>query len=356
VTAEQLRAAFDAPAPFTIGLEEEVLLCDPGTLDLAPVAREVVERACDPRIKLELPAAQVELMTRPHPTVDDAIAELADARRTLAAAADGLAVPIAAAAHPTADPEGVLNTGARYDEIGAEYASIARRQLVGSLQVHVAVGGADRTLAVYNGLRPLLPLLAALAACAPFHGGRDTGLASVRPAICDLLPRQGVPPAIPDWDWFARELAWGAAAGRVPEPRLWWWELRPHPAYGTLELRVPDTQPTMAMAAAVAGVAHALVRRLAEREDAGEPPPAWRIEENRWSALRHGVEGEMADLTTGARRPTRELLHALISDVEAHAPHGLDDAHALAERNGAMQLREQGLDGATRWLSERFLG
>jgi carboxylate-amine ligase len=359
-SSDQLRAAFDAPAPLTVGLEEEVFLCDPATLDLAPVAREVVERAAgDPRIKLELPAAQVELMTSPHPTVAGAVAELADARRALAQAADGLARPIAAAAHPTADPEGSLNTGERYDEIAGEHASVARRQLVGSLQVHVAVGGADRTLAVYNALRGHLPLLAALAAAAPFHGGRDSGLASVRPTICDLLPRQGVPPVIPSWEHFAGELAWGAAAGAVPEPRRWWWELRPHVAYGTLELRVPDTQPTIASAAAVAATAYALVCHLAGRFDEGEPLPShgrWRIEENRWSALRHGVEGEMADLDTGERRPTREWLHGLLDAIEPHAAGGLDGARGLVESNAALQLRQVGLGGATGWLAERFLG
>ena len=351
-TADQLRAAFDAPAPLTVGLEEEVFLCDPETLDLAPVGREVVGRAGgDPRIKLELPAAQVELMTQPHATVAGAVGELADARRVLAAAAEGLARPIAAAVHPTAAAESVLNTGERYDGIAAEYASIARRQLVGSLQVHVAVGGADRTLTVYNALRGHLPLLAALAAAAPFHEGRDSGLASVRPPICDLLPRQGIPPPIPSWEWFAAELAWG-----VPEPRHWWWELRPHVAYGTLELRVPDTQPTIAMAAAVAAVAHALVERLAEDGPGGQPVPTWRIEENRWSALRHGVEGEMADLATGERHPTREWLNRLLSDLEPYAPGGLAAAHALVERNAAIQLREQGPERAVLWLADSFLG
>ena len=351
-TAEQLRAAFDAPAPLTVGLEEEVFLCDPETLDLAPVAEQVVARAGgDGRIKLELPAAQVELMTRPHESVADAVAELAQARRALVAAADGLARPIAAPVHPTAEIHGVLNSGPRYDGIAAEYEDMARRQLVGSLQVHVAVGDADRTLAVYNALREHLPLLAALAASGPFHGGRDTGLATVRPTICDLLPRQGVPPAIPDWEWFAAELAWG-----VPEPRQWWWELRPHVAYGTLELRVPDTQPTLEMAEAVATTAHALVRHLAETAGGSVAVPTWRIEENRWSAARHGVEGTMADVWTGERRPTRQLLHGLLDAVEPQAADGLDGARALVERNGAVLLRERGLEHAALWLAESFLG
>ena len=147
---------------------------------------------------------------------------------------------------------------------------MARRQLVCALQVHVAVGGADRTLAVYNALREHLPELAALAANAPFHAGADTGLASIRPKISEGLPRQGIPPAFASWDELAAELRWGTTAGALPELALWWWELRPHLSHGTLELRVPDAQTTVAEAAAVAAVAHALVVRLAERHDAGE--------------------------------------------------------------------------------------
>ena len=208
--------------------------------------------------------------------------------------------------HPFAAVLGELNAGERYDLTRDEYGDIARSQLVCALQVHVAVGGADAALAVYNGLRPWLPLLAALAANAPFHGGRDTGMASVRPKIGEQLPRQGIPPAIASWDALADALRWGAASGAVPEPRRWWWELRPHPAYGTLEVRVPDAQATVEDAAAVAAVVHALVAWLRERALAGEPlasPDTWRLEENRWRAARWGMDAELADLGDRRRHP-----------------------------------------------------
>ena len=355
-----LRSAFEAVRPLTVGLEEEVLLLDPGTLAPAPVAPAVLERAAgDPRIKLELPAAQVELLTRPHATVEDAIAELAGARAVLAQAAAGLALPAAGAVHPTAPGEQPLNAGARYSAIGERYGVVARRQLVGALQVHVAVGGADRTLAVYNALRSFLPELAALAAAAPFHEGRDTGLASIRPIICTQLPRQGVPPAFAAWDAFEAELRWGAAAGTVEEPRQWWWELRPHVAHGTLELRVPDTQPTLDAARGVAGLAHALVAWLAARHDAGEAlpvAPSWRIAENRWWALRGGVEGELADLDTGEVRSTRARLTALADRLELETGQALDHTRALIERNAAMALREAGPERAAAWLTEVYSG
>jgi carboxylate-amine ligase len=357
---QALRAAFDAPAPLTVGLEEEVLLLDPDTFALAPVALEVVRRAgSDPRIKLELPAAQVELLTRPHARVEGALDELAGGRQALLDACRDLARPAAGAVHPNAPAEVQLNAGERYSAIEDTYGLVARRQLVGALQVHVALGDADRTLAVYNALRGLLPEIAALAAAAPFHEDRDTGLASIRPLIGGQLPRQGVPPAIESWAAFAADLAWGRAAGTVAEPRRWWWELRPHVVHGTLELRVPDVQPTLDDAEGVVAFAHGLVRWLAARHDDGEDlgsPPTWRIAENRWSALRHGVEGDLADLVTGRREPTRARLLHLIAELEAAFGQPLDRSRNLVERNAAMWLRGVGLRRAAPCLADAFPG
>ncbi len=325
LSAADLRQAFDAPAPLTLGLEEELMLLDRETLDLLPRAAEVIGAAADDRFKLELPAAQLELTLPPAPTVPAAIAELAVARRDLAAAAEPVGRLAAAGTHPFASVVGELNPGDRYAMTEDEYGEIARRQLVCALQVHVAIGGADRSLAVYNGLRPWLPVIAALAANAPFHGGRDTGLASIRPKIAEQLPRQGMPPAIASWESFAEALAWGAASGAVPEPRRWWWELRPHPAFGTLEVRVPDAQATVDDAAAVVALVHALAGHLAERHDAGAPletADTWRLEENRWSAARWGMDAELADLKTGARTPVRELLAGARRPSSSPRPRG----------------------------------
>lgn len=366
-SAAELRATFDAVEPFTVGIEEEVMLLDPCTLDLAPRVEDVLTQLDgDTRFSRELPASQVEIATAPSARAADALAQLADARGELIAACDGLALPAAAGVHPFAALSGVLNEGGRYALIQDAYGPVARRQLVGSLQVHVAVGGAERTLAVHDALRSYLPELAALAANGAFHGGRDSGLASARPLVSGLLPRQGVPPALGDLEHLAAELAWGARAGMVPEPRLWWWELRPHPRYGTLELRVPDAQTTLAEAAGVIVVAQALVAWLAERHDAGERlpvAPAWRIEENRFAALRHGLDGELADLETGERVPVRERLAALLDALAPVADRLgagalLPQARALAERNGAIRQREaaagRGVRGLTAWLAERY--
>ena len=340
--ADAMRARFDDVAPLTVGLEEEAMLVDPGSLDLLPRAKDVVERAADGRFKPELPAAQLEIVLPPSATVGGSIAALGIARRDLSAAADGIGLLLAAGAHPFAAPVGRLSEGERYRAIEREYGDVARMQLVCALQVHVAVGGHERTLAVYNALRSHLPELAALAANAPFYAGRDTGLASVRPQIANLLPRQGVPPAFASWDEYADALR----TGGFP-PGHWWWELRPRPALGTLELRVPDAQSTLADAAAVAAVAQTLVAWLAARHDAGElpePAPTWRIEEHRWAACRHGLDAVFGDLATGARTPVRELL---ANRIEALAPTAarlgcaeeLGEARRLLRANGAERQR-----------------
>jgi carboxylate-amine ligase len=359
-TAAQLRAAFDAPAPLTIGLEEELMLLDGETLDLLPRACDVLAGVeDDERFKPELPAAQLEIVTPPCASVGAAIAALAQARADLAAAARGTGRLAAAGLHPFAGARGVLNRGERYDLTAEEYGDIARRQLVCAFQVHVAVGGADRSLAVYNALRSYLPELAALAANAPYYADEDTGLASMRPKISELLPRQGVPPAFASWDAFASALAWGAASGTVPEPRRWWWELRPHPAYGTLEVRVPDSQARVADARGVAAVVHALIGWLAARFDAGEVlpvAPSWQIAENRWSACRDGVEGTLADLDTGERAPTRERLLWLLDTIAPWGEAaGLAAARDLTACNGAMRQRASGGPrSAAAWLADAY--
>ena len=364
--ANAMRVRFDAVSPLTVGVEEEAMLVDPDSLDLLPRAPEVVERAGHPRFKLELPASQVEIVLPPTTTVGGSIAALRAARRDLAAAAQGIGVMIAAGAHPFAAPLGRLNDGERHREIANAFGDVARLQLVCALQVHVAVGGHERSLAVYNALRSHLPELAALAANAPFYAGRDTGLASVRPKLSELLPRQGVPPALRSWDDYADALEWGARATEL-DAGQWWWELRPRPLLGTLELRVPDAQATVEDAAAIVALAHSLVAWLAARHDAGEPlatADIWRLEENRWSAARWGMDAELADLSTGARTPARECLASLLSELTPVAAGlgceaELASAAALGERNGAARQREIAAGGGLRavvvWLADAYL-
>ena len=324
------------------------MLLDAETLDLAPHAAEAID-GLDGRFKLEMPAAQLEIVTAPHPTVAAAAEELARSRADLAAAVEGRFRLAGAGAHPFAAGTGPLNPGPRYEAIEAEYASVAHRQLVFGLHVHVAIRGADRALAVYNALRSYLPELAALAANAPFYEGRDSGLASVRSRISGLLPRQGVPPALESFEAYAEALRWCG----FDDPRQWWWELRLHPVFGTVEVRVPDAQRTVAETAAIAEVVYALATHLADHHDAGEAllvADSWRIDQNRWSACRHGLDGELIDLVTGDRRPARDRVAALIERLGVAMPAG-DGAARQREVAG-----ERGIHGLVAWLADGFVG
>ncbi|MDP1846282.1 MAG: YbdK family carboxylate-amine ligase [Solirubrobacteraceae bacterium] len=367
--APSLRDAFDAPRAPTIGIEEELMLLHPSTLDLVPRGEQVLSAlAGDTRFKPELIAAQIETVTPPRRTVADAAKVLRCARRDLLAALDGRALAAGAGVHPFTAAFGELHGAARYHELATEFASIARRQLVFGLHVHVALGDADRAVAVHDALRSYLPELAGLAANAPFHERRDSGLASVRPTISAMLPRQGVPPALGSWDAFERALSWGEDAGILPARRRWWWELRLHPTFGTIEVRVGDTQTTVDETAAYAAVVHCLVMWLAERATAGEAlpvAPTWRIAENRWWAARHGLDASFADLVTGEREPLRARLGRLFDDLAPVATRlgceaELEQARALAAGpGGAARQRaaaeRDGLEGLVAWLAGRFL-
>jgi carboxylate-amine ligase len=360
---DALTEAFRHDRAATVGLEEELMLLDPETLDLAPCAPALLAMlGGDERFKAELPAAQLEIVGRPSASVPAAAAELLQARIDLTRAAAGLALPAGAGVHPFASGLGEVSPGERYERILGEYGGVVRRQLVFGLHVHVALGGPDRALAVYNALREHLPALAALAGASPFYEGRDTGLASVRPKLSELLPRQGIPPAFADWEAFGRALRWGREVNVFADAR-WWWEARLHPVHGTIEVRVPDTQATVGETAAVAAVVHALVARLAERHDARElPEPAetWQIAENRWSACRHGVAGRWVEPRSGTTLSMRAHLHALLDELEPAAERlgcGAELARARGRVDDAAveSARSTGPRPLAESLVERFL-
>ena len=307
------------------------MLLDPETLDLLPACGEALERIGDPRFRPELPAAQLELVTPVLPHADALAVALLDARCTAVERLDGFARLAGAGVHPFAAPEGASSAGARYAALSERYQWAARRAMTCGLHVHVAVPGGDRALAVHDALRAHLPELAALAGNAPFHEGRDTGLHSVRPKLCEGLPRQGIPPALGSWAAYRELLAWGAAGDAFPAAELWW-EVRLHPEHGTVEVRVCDQPATAGASAALAAVVQALCAWLSARHDAGElgaPAPTVRIQENRWRALRHGLDGAFLDLRTGSPEPARERVETLLCTLEPVAA-GLGSGGAFA--------------------------
>jgi len=369
LTVEAIRRAFEHPQPFTLGLEEELMVVDPGTLDLVPSADEALELVPgDVRFAKELRAAQLEIVTPVCMTAADACRELSAARRDLCDALDGRLRLLASGMHPFSTNYGAITHGERYAQIADEYAWAAKRSLVCGLHIHVALAGAERSLAVYNALRSYLPELAALGANSPFFEGREADMASVRPKFNEVYPRSGIPPAFERWEEFVDYLAWGRAGGLFPDASHLWWEMRPHPVHGTLEIRVLDAQTRVEDSAAIAAVVQALVAMLAARYDVGEPlprHPSHRIAENAWRAYRYGVHGWLVDLDDGARIPTRDRLGGLLEELEPYAApfaaaEQIEEARILLAGNGADRQRYVFARGGSvelaRWLADETEG
>lgn len=366
ITGESLAERFAAVDRPTFGLEEEIMVLHPETLDLLPRGKKLLD-GLDGRFKPELPASQVEIATRPHTNFDELAEELAGCRRLLAAHVGDRARPAAAGVHPFSARMGLLNESERYDRMLARYGDVLRQQLVCGLHLHVGLGGPDRSQAVYNALRSYLPDLAALASNAAIYDGRDTTLASIRPLISGMLPRMGVPPALESWDDYAAHLNWGLERGLMGRPAEWWWELRLHGGLGTLEIRVPDAQTACGDAVAVGVVAVGLAVWLGDRHDAGDLPPvvpSLRINENRSSALHGGLNSTLIDFDTGACVPAAERLDTLMDSIAPAVRSIGGDAHLCRARElllegGAKRqrriFREAGALALTEWMAEQFL-
>ncbi len=348
LTEDGWRSLLDARSDHTLGVEEELMLLDAATLDLLPAAPRAIEAYGDlSRVRGDLPAAQVEIVTPVCDSIAAAAAALRGTRRELQAVLAPWARLAGAGTHAFAVPRGPLSDQPRYRRLANEYRWVLDQQLVFGLHVHVGVQGADRALAVCNALRSYLPELAALAGNAPLHAGRDTGLASLRPKLAEMLPRQGIPPAFASLADFAGLLAWGEAGGVFPALGDVWWEVRLHSAFGTVEVRVPDTQTTPEESAGVVALTAGVAAWLVERYDRGERLPVHdsaRIAENRWRALRHGLRGELLDLDTGEPRPARTVVLDLIDAVAPAAGRlggsaELEHARTLARENGAERQR-----------------
>jgi glutamate---cysteine ligase / carboxylate-amine ligase len=363
LTAEALEAAFERTTSFTVGVEEELMLVDPDCYDLAPAIDEVLPLVeGDPRFTSELRSSQLEIVTPVCTSAAEACGELAAARRLLM----GLLVHryrlLSAGTHPTSSEWGAVTERDRYRQIADEYTWAALRSLACGLHVHVAVPGADRALAVFNALRGLVPELAALGANSPFFEGRDTGMSSIRPKLNELFPRSGVPPALGSWAELADYLDWARTGGLFPDATHLWWELRPHPEHGTIELRAVDSQTRVEDAGGIVALYQALAAWLADRFDAGEElpaPPTPRVVENSWRAYRYGVRGWLVDLETGQAEPTRDRLARLLDEVEPYAERlgsraQLDAVRTLLAGNGADRQRyveeREGLEGVPGYL------
>ncbi|HEV2060952.1 MAG TPA: YbdK family carboxylate-amine ligase [Solirubrobacteraceae bacterium] len=311
------QAHFGEEQPFSLGLEEELIVVDRATGRLLNAGQHVVEQLGDLKrgnVKNELHRSQIELVTGVCSTVAEAVADLRELRS--AVLATGLGV-VASATHPMArEGDAEITDQARYRHIH-QLLGDAVATPVSALHIHVGMPDAATAIRVFNGLRRYLPLLEALGANSPFRHGRDTGLASSRELTLRSWPRSGVPRAMADFEDFT---AWARRLSRVaevPDYTFLWWKLRPHPRLGTVEVRALDTQLSSQHTGALAALVHALARHEAEA-DPVEGPPIEILDEAAFRAGRAGVDATLPD-DEGRLRPVAQLLERTVARVRPAA-------------------------------------
>lgn len=350
------RERFEASTDLTVGLEEEYQILDPTSLALTnrfEDLAEAAEPALRERLAGELIASEVEFRTGRHETLGDAARELAEGRLATIALADrlGLALGISGV-HPFSpwQEQRIIDTP-HYRRVEAELGYIAWTNNSWSIHVHAGVRGADRAVAVSTAMRSVLPELLALSANSALFAGRPTRLHSTRTQVfTKSFPRCGIPDAFASWDAYADHVRLLERTGSIVESTQIWWSVRPHPTFGTVEVRICDGQTEMTEAFAVAALALACIAGFMADHDAGRPLPAHErglIEENLWRAERHGLAGELIDLERGTTRPAAGAIRELLA-WSAPARQGLNIepfiAHVeamLADGNGAMRQLER---------------
>jgi glutamate---cysteine ligase / carboxylate-amine ligase len=306
--------AFGSSSPFSVGAEEEIMILDAESLE--PVgAVEVFMRESEGldlpgTLKTELHASVVELNTGICASAEEAGAALAELRAVADAIARRNGLRIAAAgSHPVASPEELpVVQEPRYLEMVSYVGPSARRQGVSGLHVHVGVESAEACWHAVEGVLPWLPLLLALSVNSPYLGGIETGLLSNRAAILAELPRSGAPPAFrsyADWErWVERLVRLGVTADYT---RIWW-DVRPHPRFGTVEVRMPDQPTELARTMAFIWLVRALVQAVvAEPRPSYDPGRRGDYQQNRWAALRFGMDAELISPDGERALPARGL-------------------------------------------------
>ncbi len=361
---------FGTSTPYSLGIEEEFQILDGETLGLVSGIESILgvfegDKQAD-RVKPELLQSVVEVSTRIARTVPEAVEDLADLRSRLRQAAEEHDASIASAGtHPFARyRRQEITERPRYVRIARRLRWLAERQVIFGLHIHVGIGSADKAMACANGMRRLLPALLALSANSPFWQGRATGLASNRIKVNESLPRAGMPPV---FDSFAEFEVWvdtGVRTGCFPDYTHLWWDMRPHPRLGTLEIRICDAQTRLDSVASVTALVQSLVATIGSDFDCGAvaaPGPDVVIEENRWRATRDGLDAMLIDFDGGGERPARDMILELVDRcLPAAEVLGCVDELEGVERivrhgNGADEQRrvfeETGsLYNVTRWL------
>jgi carboxylate-amine ligase len=310
---------------FTVGIEEELLLVDPQTHSLAPVAADVLRRLDAPPNAAgpEAYAAEIELRSPPCRSAGEAV----DRLRTLRAAARRAgATLLAVGVHPEGELfHADLMTAERYRAVEASMRGLIRRTPECALHVHIGMPDPETAIRACNGLRRRLPLLVGLAASSPWWFGRDSGLASARYALVRAYPRRGVPRAFRDWEDYVATATAVVQAGDLADESFLWWDVRPHPGQGTVEVREMDVQAPLGHTAALAALVHGLALHSATVPAASPDPPAEVLDESCFRAARDGVDAVILD--GDALRPLPEIAREAVAMARSHLrPEGADAA------------------------------
>ncbi len=312
----------------SVGVEMELELVDRGTGELVSAASEILEQigvshpgAVHPRAKHELFECTIEIITDVCHSAGEARADLT---RTLdevqaAAAERGLAA-MCSGSHPFSRPNAqVVSPDPRYEKLVGEMQWMARRLQIFGVHVHVGVRSAEKVIPIANALAGYIPHLLALSASSPYWEGEDTGLASCRAKVFEGLPTAGLPPTLDDWSEFEQFVDTLVTSQAISTIREVWWDIRPHPDFGTVELRMCDGLPTLTEVAAVTALSQSLVTWLDHLLDKGYRLPRhrdWILQQNKWRAGRHGIEASLIVDDQGAQQPLRDAVVETLEELE----------------------------------------
>ena len=309
---------------FTLGVEEEFQIVDPATWELRSHVSQLLEagsRSLGDQMKREMHQSIVEVGTTICGDVHELRHELLRIRSELCAAADRAGLAIAAAGtHPFSSwIDQVISPGERYEHIVEELQQLARSLLIFGLHVHVAVPDRNVAIDLMNAARYFLPHLLALSTSSPFWMGRDTGLKSYRTTIFRRFPRTGVPDHFGSWSEYENYVKLLVDLHCIDDGKKIWWDIRPHPTFGTLEIRVCDVPTRVEDTIALAALMQAIVVKLYKLYTRNMGFRLYRralIDENKWRAARWGLDGNLIDFGKKAEMPMRVLALELLDFVD----------------------------------------
>jgi glutamate---cysteine ligase / carboxylate-amine ligase len=340
---------FHGPS-YTIGIEEELMIVDAETYSLVNAIESLLGDVDEGAVKPELHESVLEISTDP-------VADTAHAGRQLRAlreqvreraARRGLTIG-SAGTHPFAMWEDQrIVARPRYRELVTALRFVARQELIFGMHVHVGLDDPDKAIHVANGMRVHLAVLLALSANSPFWRADSTGLLSTRIPIFRAFPRVGIPPYYRDWADYEREIEFMVSSGVMEDYTWLWYDVRPHPDFGTVEVRVCDSQTRIEHTLALTALIQAMVKELAEHYEAGgelASYPWQMLDENKWLAARHGLDAELVALPSNERVGAKALARRLLDRLRAHA----QDLGSTADLEGIVDLLEHG-NGSARQL------